>query len=160
MFSRKILIGLLFLFIPQVLLSDSIPEGTRLISDGVGIVHVVGNDYAFAALKGDGTVVTWGDAAKGGNSKAVASMLTGVTHIVATQASFAALKGDGSVVSWGHIMNHGTNDPLKGHQMVSKGVVKLYSNEHAFVALKANGSVVTWGDSRRGGSVGERMREC
>ena len=35
------------------------------------------NAYAFAALKADGSVVTWGWAASGGNSSAVASQLSG-----------------------------------------------------------------------------------
>ncbi|NLQ07272.1 hypothetical protein FLX35_05265 [Cylindrospermopsis raciborskii LB2897] len=60
------------------------------------------NSSAFAALKSDGSVVTWGESSWGGNSSSVASQLTGgVTQIFSTFYAFAALKNDGSVVTWG-----------------------------------------------------------
>ena len=48
---------------------------------------------AFAAVKGDGTVVTWGDAREGGDSRAVQEQLSGgdVQQIFSTRAAFAAL---------------------------------------------------------------------
>ncbi|NBO20708.1 MAG: hypothetical protein EBU97_01895 [Rhodobacteraceae bacterium] len=52
---------------------------------------------AFAALKGDGSVVTWGDSSWGGNSSGVADQLSsGVTQIFSNTRAFAALKRDGS----------------------------------------------------------------
>lgn len=60
------------------------------------------NAYAFAALKADGTVAAWGDAANGGLiSTATASQLTNVVQIFSNTFAFAALKGDGTVVTWG-----------------------------------------------------------
>ncbi|CAE7199272.1 USP [Symbiodinium natans] len=56
---------------------------------------------AFAALRGDGTVVTWGRAISGGDSAAVQGQLRGVVAIQATWWAFAAIRSDGSVVSWG-----------------------------------------------------------
>ncbi|MBA4457774.1 hypothetical protein FHK99_17525, partial [Cylindrospermopsis raciborskii CS-506_B] len=57
---------------------------------------------AFAALKSDGSVVTWGESSNGGDSSSVSSSLTsGVTQIFSTLSAFAALKSDGSVVTWG-----------------------------------------------------------
>ena len=46
---------------------------------------------AFAALKNDGTVVTWGQENFGGNSTSVSSNLTYVSSIASTQSAFAAL---------------------------------------------------------------------
>ena len=67
-----------------------------------GVQKVVGNYYAFAAVKADGSVVTWGDADSGGDSRAVAAQLSGGVHIVVGNfEAFAALKVDGSVVTWG-----------------------------------------------------------
>ncbi|PNK02283.1 hypothetical protein CEP12_17175, partial [Cylindrospermopsis raciborskii S14] len=64
--------------------------------------HEVVNGYAFAALKSDGSVVTWGDSTRGGDSRSVSSRLTsGVTQIFSNYYAFAALKSDGSVVTWG-----------------------------------------------------------
>ena len=56
------------------------------------------NKYAFAALKQDDSVVTWG----GSDSTSVASLLSdGVVTLYCTFSTFAALKQDGSVVTWG-----------------------------------------------------------
>ena len=56
----------------------------------------------FAAVKHDGSVVTWGDAVYGGNFDKVKSELSGgVDRLVGTLYAFAAVKQDGSVVTWG-----------------------------------------------------------
>merc|ERR1712134_226479 len=60
---------------------------------------------AFAALKADGSVVTWGEAKD--QAKAVSEPLTklresgAVTSITRNDNAIAALKADGSVVAWG-----------------------------------------------------------
>ena len=60
---------------------------------------------AFAAILGDGSVLTWGDAAYGGDSTAVKDQLQNVQQIHSCQGSvrgaFAAILADGSVVTWG-----------------------------------------------------------
>ena len=67
-----------------------------------GVRAVYSTFSAFAAVKTDGSVVTWGTAASGGNSSAVAAQLTAGVEVIYSHASaFAALKSDGSVVSWG-----------------------------------------------------------
>ena len=64
--------------------------------------HLVASDQAFAALKDDGSVVTWGSAVFGGDSSAVASELQqNVVEVVAASSAFAARRRDGSVVVWG-----------------------------------------------------------
>jgi len=48
---------------------------------------------AFAAVKGDGSVVTWGDANYGGNCDAVQEQLVAdVQHVYSTDSAFAAVK--------------------------------------------------------------------
>jgi flagellin len=111
----------------------------------------VRNDYAFAALKADGSVVTWGSSNFGGNSSAVAAKLTGgVEAIYSTSRAFAALKVDGSVVTWGD-SSYGGNSSAVAAQLTG-GVQAIYSNQWAFAALKADGSVVTWGNTTYGGN--------
>ena len=62
---------------------------------------------AFAAVKPDGSVVTWGAANYDGDSSKVQEQLRGgVQHIYSTMWAFAAVKDDGSVVTWGY-PNHG-----------------------------------------------------
>ena len=111
----------------------------------------VRNDYAFAALKADGSVVTWGSSTKGGNSSAVAAQLTaGVQAIYSAGSAFAALKVDGSVVTWGNSTQGGDSSAVAAQ--LAGGVEAIYSNQNAFAAVKADGSVVTWGDSSYGGN--------
>ena len=57
---------------------------------------------AFAAILGDGSVVTWGDAYGGGWSGSVQDQLRDVRSIRGFNRSFAAVRADGSVVTWGY----------------------------------------------------------
>jgi hypothetical protein len=67
-----------------------------------GVTNIFPNAEAFAALKKDGSVVTWGHPNEGGDSSQVADVLSsGVTKIFSNPGAFAALKKDGSVITWG-----------------------------------------------------------
>jgi phage gp45-like len=111
---------------------------------------VYSNYSAFAALKSDGSVVTWGDNNFGGDSTAVASNLSsGVTAVYSNYSAFAALKSDGSVVTWGNAGNGG--DSASVASSLSSNVTAVYSTYYAFAARKSDGSVVTWGSSGSGG---------
>ncbi|MBD2447114.1 DUF4347 domain-containing protein [Nostoc sp. FACHB-152] len=104
------------------------------------------NYFAFAALKSDGSVVTWGDSSYGGDSSKVATQLaSGVTNVYATGTAFAALKADGSVATWGFDYDGG--DSSKVTTQLASGVTDIFSTSTAFAALKADGSVVTWGSN-------------
>ena len=103
------------------------------------------NGGAFAAIKTDGSVFTWGDELYGGNSSSIPTELaSGVVRIYANAGAFAALKYDGSVVTWGR-PDYGANSSSVSSDLTS-GVVKIYSSHAAFAALKKDGSVVTWGN--------------
>jgi hypothetical protein len=57
------------------------------------VQQVFFNGHAFAALKGDESLVTWGDPERGGNSSAVEAQLQGVVQqVFANDSAFAALK--------------------------------------------------------------------
>jgi alpha-tubulin suppressor-like RCC1 family protein len=65
---------------------------------------VFSSAYAFAALRADGSVVTWGEPNYGGDSSSVADKLDGtidVVEVFSNNYSFSALRADGSVVTWG-----------------------------------------------------------
>ncbi|SGZ16046.1 Putative uncharacterized protein, partial [Moritella viscosa] len=87
---------------------------------------------AFAALKKDGSVVTWGNDDLGGDSSAVAGELTDVSVIYSTDAAFAALKKDGSVVTWGS--SWGGDSSAVAGELTDVSVI--YSTDAAFAALK------------------------
>ena len=113
------------------------------------------NAYAFAALRADGSVVTWGASAHGGNSSAVASQLNGMVDVVevfSTRSAFAALRADGSVVTWGGSGYGGDSSAVVSQIDGTVDVVEVFSTERAFAALRADGSVVKWGDSNYGGN--------
>ena len=111
------------------------------LSDGV--ISVYNTDEAFAALKDDGSVVTWGRADQGGDSSSVSSELAGnVTDIYPSATAFVALKLDGTIVSWGS--SYATPpSPVND-------VLRLYAGWQWYVALTVNGSVQCWGDGDGG----------
>ena len=74
------------------------------IDGTIDVTQVFSTENAFAALRADGSVVTWGACSYGGDSSAVASQIDGtidVIHVFSTDDAFAALRADGSVVTWG-----------------------------------------------------------
>ncbi len=118
-------------------------------------LHEVRNAGAVAALRSDGSVVSFGYSGNGGNSSGVdfngPNNNLRVTQIFSTATAFAALRSDGSVVTWGGsggnssgVDFNGPNDNLK--------VTRIFSNREAFAALRSDGSVVTWGNSYHGGN--------
>ncbi len=108
------------------------------------------NSNAFAALKNDGSVITWGYSDYGGNSSSVVNNLRSeVTAVYSNLVAFAALKNDGSVITWGDSLNGGDSSSVAAS--LSSEVTAVYSTGYAFAALKNDGSVITWGNSNVGG---------
>lgn len=112
------------------------------------------NFRAFALLKRDGSVVSWGDGTFGGSSHPVSSDLaSGVVKVFSSGNGFAALKSDGTVVTWGAFSYPGGYADIS--EQIGGDVVRIFSNGHAFAGLRADGSVVTWGDGTFGGFSGD-----
>lgn len=116
---------------------------------------------AFALLRGDGTVFSWGDPLpeSAGNEPLLndaelsgvfdaPANLKGVRKIEASHGAFAALLSTGDVVCWG--------DPLLGGDCRSvaanlTNIRELQASYCAFAATCQDGRVVTWGNSSCGG---------
>ena len=108
-----------------------------------GIRQIQSTADAFAAIREDGSVVTWGDAEWGGDSSAVRDQLHSVRQIQATMyGAFAAIREDGSVVTWGHAEWGGDSSAVRDQL---KGVTKIKGTLGAFAAILEDGSVVSWG---------------
>jgi hypothetical protein len=126
-------------------------------SNSLKVVQIFSTEGAFAALRNDGTVVTWGISDYGGNSSGVdfdgPSNSLKVTQIFSTASAFAALRSDGSVVTWGRSFYGGDSSGVDfdGPSNTLK-VTKIFSNYTAFAALRNDGTVVTWGPSYLGGN--------
>jgi len=101
---------------------------------------------AFAAIKNNGTVVTWGMSWIGGDSSSVQDELTDVTEIYTNSTAFAALKSDGTVVTWGGSEDGGDSSAVQD-QLTN--ITKIFSLNRAFSALKADGSIVSWGSGNQ-----------
>jgi alpha-tubulin suppressor-like RCC1 family protein len=122
-------------------------DGPRIDVDGP-FDSIYSTGHAFAALKKDGNVVTWGDSRYGGGDTDVTELLSPsedvkVVRLYSTDTAFAALKSDGSVVMWGNGMQ----------TTAIQNIDKIYTNQHTFAAIKTNHSVVAWGEDKYGGTV-------
>ena len=113
-------------------------------------MSLTANETAFAALKRDGSVVSWGNAAGGGDSSAVSEQLQNdVLSLAASDHAFTALKNDGSLVSWGDADSGGVTPTLLDPGAAD--VNEVIANDRAFAARLADGSVISWGDAAAGG---------
>lgn len=117
-------------------------------SDISNVIYVCLTFDAVAALKSDGTVITWGNPANGGDSSSVT--LTNIVSIFSNLFAFAAITSSGAVITWG-LSTSGGNSSSVSSDLLSN-VVTISSTSEAFAALKSNGSVVTWGHPSHGGN--------
>ena len=159
--------------------NGAIDENALAGGENNKVVKIYSNSFSFAALKGDGSVVTWGYSNNGGdwldstygvkysdgnvNTGALTALTDNpVVKIYAAYYAYAALKIDGSVVTWGNpIFGGNPFNPTYGvkdsngaidENALAGGVVKIYSTGFSFAALKGDGSVVTWGYNDYGGN--------
>ena len=101
---------------------------------------------AFAAVLEDGSVITSGNPAGGGDSSNVREQLVRVKQIQATRNAFAAILHDGSVVTWGDPEEGGDSSQVQ--EQLAR-VQQIQATQAAFAAL-GNG-MVTWGHPSQGG---------
>ena len=79
-----------------------VQNGDSLTYLRTNTVQIQAGEFAFAAILGDGSVVTWGNPGNGGDGSAVQTQLKHVQQIQASAYAFAAILDDGSVVTWGN----------------------------------------------------------
>ena len=105
-------------------------------------IYIYSTAKAFAALMGDGSVITWGQVDKGGDNSASQALLREkVNQIFSTAGAFAALRDDALVVTWGD--ENCAGDSHRVQEQLSGDVEQIFSTHHAFAACKSDGSVVT-----------------
>ena len=114
-----------------VWLSHEDPDVIRFVevSDQLNnnVVHIFSTGNAAAALKNDGSVVTWGWKSRGGDSSDIAPQLASeVVSISSTEYAFAALKSDGSVITWGDKTKGGDSSEVSH---LSPQMLKKYMGE-------------------------------
>lgn len=109
------------------------------------VIQISLNRWSFAALLGNGNVVSWGH-----KDFDLSDKLTHVKRIYSNQAAFAALCEDGSVFTWGTDWFGGDSSGIS-HEL--RNVVDICSTDRAFAAIRRDGSVVAWGDEDCGGNI-------
>ena len=110
-----------------------------------GVSEIYSTRYAYAALKEDGSLVTWGLQKAGGDSSGVRDRLqVGVVSVSATRYAFAALLKDGSIVSWGDKDARSMSDEIQ-NVLENGDFVSITSSRYGFAALARDGSAVSWG---------------
>jgi hypothetical protein len=119
------------------------------------------NENAFAVIRTDGSVVTWGYPATGGNSSGVADQLDGTIDVVQIfhgGSAFAALRADGSVVTWGDTFAGGNSSSVAGKLDGTIDVTRIASNFHAFCGVACRWLSSDVGALRPRRRSGERRR--
>ena len=107
-----------------------------------GVVAIVANDDAFAALKDNGGVITWGWESAGGDMLWAESDYWNAWYKLEEAEYNAGRVPDPEQIK-AQVIHH--------LYRVGSGVVKIASTKAAFVALKEDGTIVTWGDPGYGG---------
>ena len=107
-----------------------------------GVSQIFSNNRSFAALKSDGSVVTWGDS----QLRAAPISSSGVSKIFTSGRAIS--QKSGSVITWGESSHGGDSSSVSAD--LQSGVSKIFDSTQAFAALKHDGSVVT-GQSSYGG---------
>jgi hypothetical protein len=130
-----------------------------------GYAAVFSSSYAYAALKDDGSVSTWGGewwswteydgrVTPNGWTQSKAPSDKDYVAVFSTGGAFAAIKDDGSISAFGVDMMGGssvdsTSPDHNGWSFTGapsdKGYEAIYSNNYSFSALKQDGSITTWG---------------
>ena len=104
------------------------------------------NDYAYALLFPDGSVETWGNTDKGGNSSSVQHLLKGVIEIHSTRTAFVAITNsvDGvkNVVAWGDSKNGGDCSSV---QNKLHNIKSIHTGHYSVLAILADETLVMWG---------------
>ncbi|OLP97859.1 hypothetical protein AK812_SmicGene19766 [Symbiodinium microadriaticum] len=92
-----------------------INSGKKFMLGGVivDVECIVATGVAFAAIRGDRRVVTWGAPSMGGDSSGVSRQLEDIVAVRGTVHAFAAINGGGDVVTWGHMKDSGRTTTRK-----------------------------------------------
>ena len=106
-------------------------------------VKVCSIGSAFAFLKEDGTVRTWGNPLAGGTFSDSEAFLHDICEFFSSDHAFTALREDGNLVTWASFANKLYRPSL----LAATRIVKISSTTDAFAALSSNGELAFWGNA-------------
>lgn len=108
----------------------------------ITITQVYHTDDAFAAMRSDGRVISWGPAPFSVRASENENLLRNVEKIYTSRSTFAAVRKDKTLFTWGAERDEYARD---------ENVASVTSNEAAFVALHGDGTIKVWGSRVSGG---------
>ena len=81
-------------------------------SDLTNVIDIVSTNKAYAALKSDGSVITWGEFNNNMYDGDISGVLnlTDVEKIYSSETTFVALINDGSIYTWGDLSSNTISD--------------------------------------------------
>lgn len=119
------------------LLATDIPEGAKS-----GVVSIAATANSVAALKNDGTILTWGVTTRG--ESAIPAFESKPVKIEGGRYHYTALLEDGTTASWGHNRYNQVDVPTE----LTNGAVdveSIYTGYYQNYAVDSDGKVYTWG---------------
>ena len=131
-----------------------------------GVCKVFTNRWAFAALKENGAVASWGCPDYGGSMGVAETLLSSDCLQIETlsrgqrQGGFVALKADGTVVVWGKVGAHSDSLPVGAYNNLPSPALKLHSNDAACAVLTRDGQLDAIGDRTLGANIGTLSSSC
>ncbi|CAK9009668.1 unnamed protein product [Durusdinium trenchii] len=131
---------------------DQATAGTdEVLQDLVAVQQTASPLLAFAGLKRDGSIVSWGheDCVPSPEEQAQLAVPGAFRCIQSTDRHFCALRADGrGVFFWGH--HAPENEPM---DLGDRSIKEIQANGRAFAALLSDGSVKVWGEDSCGGHL-------
>ena len=119
------------------LLATSIPEGAKS-----GVVSIAATANSVAALKSDGTILTWGVTTRGENI--IPAFESKPVMIEGGRYHYTALLEDGTTASWGHNRYKQISVPADLTDG-SVDVKAIYTGYYQNYAVDSEGDIHTWG---------------
>ena len=119
------------------LLATAIPEGAKS-----GVVSIAATANSVAALKSDGTILTWGVTTRG--ESAIPTFSAKPVKIEGGRYHYTALLEDGTTASWGHNRYKQISVPAELTDG-SVGIKDIYTGYYQNYAVDSEGDIHTWG---------------
>ena len=141
-------------YAPTKILANEVTAATSVVASTVlsGVKEIKTTLTAFAALRYDGSLVTWGNTEgnQGDDTTGhlVGNVASGVLSVYSNHHAFAAIGIDGRLKCWG-IQKYGGNC---SEVNAAASIVSVTSTTTSFCALDTVGKVYCWGDALTGGN--------
>ena len=122
-----------------------------------GVIKLFSTTYAFAALKADGTVFTWGKGSLNVFGGQLSVELTNIVNIYSSDIAFTSIDTFNTIYSWGTSVIYSYDGDGSGNPILTPAsntnVIYIQTTNSSFAALKNDGTVIIWGNPGTGGVV-------